>query len=158
MKKAVTFGEIMLRLNPHLYERFVQATEFCSTYSGAEANVAVSLANYGVDVAFVMFVLEKPLKKVYQEIDVVTTPAGKPVAMVHVNNCTSEINAWVDLFTEVVKLSGSMISKGDLFERLFNVSKESDKETGKLFACNFLSGKSDLCAVSFGFSKTLTDT
>lgn len=53
MKKAVTFGEIMLRLNPHLYERFVQATEFCSTYSGAEANVAVSLANYGVDTAFV---------------------------------------------------------------------------------------------------------
>lgn len=53
MKKAVTFGEIMLRLNPHLYERFVQATEFCSAYSGAEANVAVSLVNYGVDAAFV---------------------------------------------------------------------------------------------------------
>lgn len=91
--------------------------------------------------AFVMLVLEKPLKKVYPEIDVVTTPAGKPVAMVHVNNCTSEINAWADLFAEVVVLSGGVISKGELFEKLFNVSKGSDKETGKLFACNFLSGE-----------------
>lgn len=91
--------------------------------------------------AFVMLVLEKPLKKVYPEIDIVTTPAGKPVAMVHVNNCTSEINAWADLFAEVVRLSGGVISKGELFEKLFNASKESDKETGKLFACNFLSGE-----------------
>ena len=51
--KAVTFGEIMLRLNPELYGRFVQADKFCATYSGAEANVAVSLANYGVPVSFV---------------------------------------------------------------------------------------------------------
>lgn len=51
--KAVTFGEIMLRLNPPMYERFVQTTTFCATYSGAEANVAVSLANYGVDASFV---------------------------------------------------------------------------------------------------------
>ncbi len=91
--------------------------------------------------AFVMLVLEKSLKKVYPEIDIVTTPAGKPVAMVHVNNCTSEINAWANLFAEVVALSGATISKGELFEKLFNVSKESDKETGKLFACNFLSGE-----------------
>ncbi len=91
--------------------------------------------------AFVMLVLEKSLKKVYPEIDVVTTPTGKPVAMVHVNNCTSEINAWVDIFAEVIRLSGGVISKGELFDKLFNVSKESDKETGKLFACNFLSGE-----------------
>lgn len=51
--KAVTFGEIMLRLNPELYGRFVQAEKFCATYSGAEANVAVSLANYGVEASFV---------------------------------------------------------------------------------------------------------
>lgn len=91
--------------------------------------------------AFVMLVLEKSLKKVYPEIDVVTTPTGKPVAMVHVNNCTSEINAWANLFAEVVALSGGTISKGELFERLFMVSKESDNQTGKLFACNFLSGE-----------------
>lgn len=91
--------------------------------------------------AFVMIVLEKPLKKVYPEIDVVATPTGGPVAMVHVNNCASEINAWVDLFAEVVALSGGEIAKGELFERLFTISKESDKQTGGLFACNFLSGE-----------------
>lgn len=51
--RVVTFGEIMMRLNPVGYERFVQANEFVSTYAGAEANVAVSLSNYGVDAAFV---------------------------------------------------------------------------------------------------------
>ncbi|MBQ8885148.1 MAG: ATPase [Clostridia bacterium] len=91
--------------------------------------------------AFVMLVLEKPLQKIYPEIDIVTTPAGAPVAMVHVNNCTSEINAWASLFAEVVSLTGGTVSKGELFERLFKVSAESDGETGKLFACNFLSGE-----------------
>ena len=91
--------------------------------------------------AFVMLVLEKSLEKVYPEIDIVTTPTGTPVAMVHVNNCTSEINTWVNLFSEVVALSGGKLSKGELFERLFAISKESDKEIGKLFACNFLSGE-----------------
>lgn len=53
MKRVVTFGEIMLRLAPPLYERFVQCAEFQATYAGGEANVAVSLANYGLDAAFV---------------------------------------------------------------------------------------------------------
>jgi len=53
MKKVVTFGEIMLRLAPHGYERFVQASSFGATYGGGEANVAISLANYGLDAAFV---------------------------------------------------------------------------------------------------------
>ena len=91
--------------------------------------------------AFVMLVLEKPLKKLYPEIDIVTTPSGLPVAMVHVNNCTSEINAWVNLFAEVAALSGGRVSKGELFEKLFKRSVESDEGVGKLFACNFLSGE-----------------
>ena len=90
---------------------------------------------------FVMLVLEKALRKAYPEIDVVTIPDGKPVAMVHANNCTSEINAWANLFSEVIALSGNTLTKGELFERLFNASKESDCQTGKLFACNFLSGE-----------------
>lgn len=53
MSKVITFGEIMMRLNPKGYERFIQANEYVSTFAGAEANVAVSLANYGVDVSFV---------------------------------------------------------------------------------------------------------
>lgn len=91
--------------------------------------------------AFAMIVLEKPLAHVYPEIDVVTTPSGSPVAMVHVNNCTSEINAWVKLFAEAVELAGANVSKGELFEKLFKLSLESDAEVGGLFACNFLSGE-----------------
>ena len=51
--KAVCFGELMLRLTPNLYDRFVQSEKFCATFGGGEANVSVSLANYGVDAAFV---------------------------------------------------------------------------------------------------------
>ena len=91
--------------------------------------------------AFVMIVMDKPLKNAHEEIDVVATPTGKPVAMVHENNCTPEINAWVSLFHEVVSLSGGTISKGELYERLFLVSKDSDASTGNLYACNFLSGE-----------------
>ena len=56
---------------------------------------------------FAMVVLEKPLSKVYQEIDMVTTPSGKPVAMVHCNNCTNDMNAWVGLLGETAKLFGA---------------------------------------------------
>jgi len=91
--------------------------------------------------AFAMIVLEKPLQKVYPEIDVVTTPSGLDVAMVHVNNCTSEINAWAKIFGEAAELLGAKFDKGELFEKLFKISAESDGETGKLFACNFLSGE-----------------
>ena len=53
MKRIITFGEIMMRLNPEVYLRFVQSNKFEVTYAGGEANVAVSLANYGMDAAFV---------------------------------------------------------------------------------------------------------
>ena len=91
--------------------------------------------------AFVMLTVENPPKKIYNEIDVAMTPSGSPFVMSQANNCTNEINAWTNLFAEVVELSGGKISKGELFTRLFNVSKESDAQTGKLFACNFLSGE-----------------
>ena len=66
---------------------------------------------------FAMVVLEDQLKAVYPEIDMVTTPVGSPVAMVHANNCTSEINAWVGLFREFAELFGMDISQNDLFEK-----------------------------------------
>lgn len=91
--------------------------------------------------AFVMLSTENPPKKIYNEIDVAMTPAGSTVVMTQANNCTNEINAWTNLFAEVIELAGAKISKGELFTRLFNVSKESDGQTGKLFACNFLSGE-----------------
>ena len=68
---------------------------------------------------FSMIVLEKPIKDVYPEVDIVTTPDGYEVAMIHANNCTSDINAWVDLFGEVFETMGVKYDKGELFTKLF---------------------------------------
>lgn len=85
---------------------------------------------------FSMAVLEKPLGKIYEGVDVVTTPAGAPVAMVHCNNCSSEINAWTELFAEVCE-----VDKNELYERLFKLSLKGDADCGGLVACNYLSGE-----------------
>ncbi|MCD8158803.1 MAG: FGGY-family carbohydrate kinase [Clostridiales bacterium] len=90
---------------------------------------------------FSMVVLEKPLKKVHREIDMVTTPTGKPVAMVHVNNCTSDINAWASLFEEFGKLTGLNISKSQLYETLFNAALLGKKDGGGLLSYGYLSGE-----------------
>lgn len=90
---------------------------------------------------FAMIVLEKALKKLHEEIDMVTTPDGAPVAMVHCNNCTSDINAWVNLFKEVCDLSGADIKMGDLFTALFKKSAEADADCGNLLSYNYFSGE-----------------
>ena len=90
---------------------------------------------------FAMIVMDKVLSRVHPEIDVVTTPVGKPVAMVHVNNFTSEINAWVQMFEEVAALAGVQVDRGVLFDRLFKKSAESDEKVGGLLGYNFLSGE-----------------
>ena len=71
---------------------------------------------------FAMVVLEKPLQHVYPEIDLVTTPDGAPVAMVHCNNCTSDLNAWVELFRQAAALCGAALPPEELFPRLFAAS------------------------------------
>ena len=90
---------------------------------------------------FAMIVLEKSLSKVYPEIDMVTTPSGKPVAMVHSNNCTSDLNAWVDLFKEFTDALGVDVSQSKLFEMLFNKALEGDADSGGLLAYNYVSGE-----------------
>ena len=90
---------------------------------------------------FAMIVLEKALKELHEEIDMVTTPDGAPVAMVHCNNCTSDINAWVSLFKEVAVLSGSDMGMGDLFTALFRKSAEADADCGNLLSYNYFSGE-----------------
>ncbi|MDT8305680.1 MAG: FGGY-family carbohydrate kinase [Anaerolineae bacterium] len=90
---------------------------------------------------FAMIVLEKPLSTVYPEIDVVTTPTGKPVAMVHSNNCTSDLNAWVDLFREFGDAFGMEISQSDLFERLYQQALTGDADGGGLLTYNYVSGE-----------------
>ena len=89
---------------------------------------------------FAMIVTEKPLG-VHREIDMVTTPDGAPVAMVHCNNCTSDINAWVNLFAEYSEMMGAPVNKGELFTKLFRKALEGDAECGGLMSFNYFSGE-----------------
>ncbi len=90
---------------------------------------------------FAMIVLEKALSKLYPEIDMVTTPTGKPVAMVHSNNCTSDLNAWVGLFQEFTQALGVEISQSKLFEMLYQKALTGDADAGGLLAYSYLSGE-----------------
>lgn len=71
----------------------------------------------------------------------VTTPTGEPVAMVHCNNCTSDLNAWVDLFKETLDLFGADVSMNDLYGKLYNKALEGDADCGGLLAYNYFSGE-----------------
>src|ERR1700722_13254743 len=90
---------------------------------------------------FAMIVLEKELSKVHPEIDMVTTPSGKPVAMAHSNTCTSDLNAWIDLFREFVDALGVEISQSKLFEMLYKKALTGDANGGGLLAYNYFSGE-----------------
>ncbi len=90
---------------------------------------------------FAMVVLEEPLKKVHEEIDLVTTPTGMPVAMVHCNNCTSDINQWASMLMEFAHIIGKEISEGELFEILFTEGLKGEPDAGELLAYNYLSGE-----------------
>lgn len=90
---------------------------------------------------FAMLVLEKELSKVYDELDLVTTPSGDLVAMVHCNNCTSDLNAWVNLFKEFAESFGIEVDMNKLFSTLYNKALEGDKDCGGLLAYNYFSGE-----------------
>ncbi len=90
---------------------------------------------------FSMIVLEKKLSKVYPEIDIVTTPEGNSVAMVHCNNCTSDLNAWVNLFKEFCNTFGVEMDMDRLYGGLYNKALEGDKDCGGLLAYNYFSGE-----------------
>ena len=89
---------------------------------------------------FAMVVVDRPLG-IHREIDMVTTPDGAPVAMVHCNNCTSDINAWVELLGEAAALVGANISKDELFTLLFRKALEGDADCGGLLSYNYFSGE-----------------
>jgi sugar (pentulose or hexulose) kinase len=90
---------------------------------------------------FAMIVLEKELSRLYKEIDMVTTPSGKPVAMVHGNNCTSDLDAWIKLFNEAIALSGGIIEKSVLYDALYHKALEGDADGGGLLSYNYYSGE-----------------
>lgn len=90
---------------------------------------------------FAMIVLEKELEKVYKEIDLVTTPTGNLVAMVHCNNCTSDLNAWVGLFKEFTEALDVEVDMNKLFAILYKKALEGDSDCGGLLAYNYFSGE-----------------
>lgn len=112
------------------------------TGMAATNSVAVRTGNVSAGTSvFAMAVLENPLSKPYDEIDMVTTPAGDPVAMVHCNNCTSDLNAWVNLLKECVEAFGVKVDMNTLFGTLYNKALEGDADCGGLLAYNYFSGE-----------------
>ena len=90
---------------------------------------------------FAMLVMEKPLSKVYREIDMVTTPTGLPVAMSHANNGTTHINAWVNIFKEFAEKAGTPMGERQIFETLFHESLNGDKDCGGVMSYGYYSGE-----------------
>ncbi len=90
---------------------------------------------------FSMLVLDKPLEGCYPEIDVVTTPDGAPVAMVHCNNCCGELDHWIKMFEQFAALSGSSLGRGEIYELLYKNAMTADPSCGGVTACNFISGE-----------------
>ncbi|MDO4343377.1 MAG: FGGY-family carbohydrate kinase [Eubacteriales bacterium] len=90
---------------------------------------------------FAMVVLEKELSKAYPELDLVTTPDGSLVAMVHCNNCTSDLNAWVGIFREFMEAIGMKVDMNQLFGTLYNKALEGDKDCGGLLSYCYFSGE-----------------
>ena len=112
------------------------------TGMAATNSVAVRTGNVSAGTSvFAMIVLEKELKEVYEEIDLVTTPTGNLVGMVHCNNCTSDLNAWVNLFKEFAESFGMKVDMNELFGTLYNKALEGDDDCGGLLAYNYFSGE-----------------
>ncbi len=90
---------------------------------------------------FAMVVLEDNLKQLHKEIDMVTTPSGAPVAMVHCNNCTSDLNAWVGLFEQFLGAVNVTVDKNKLYETLYKKALAADEDCGGLLSYNYFSGE-----------------
>ena len=90
---------------------------------------------------FAMVVLENPLKAVHREIDLVTTPSGDPVAMVHCNNCSSDFDAWVGVFGGLLESAGKPMKKGELYDLLYQLAAEGDPDCGGIVSYNYYAGE-----------------
>lgn len=113
------------------------------TGMAATNSVAVRTGNVSAGTSvFAMIVMEHELKNVHREIDLVTTPTGEAVAMVHCNNCTSDLNAWVNLFREFAENLGLAVDMNQIFSVLYNKALEGDADGGGLLAYNYFSGES----------------
>lgn len=113
------------------------------TGMAATNSVTVRTGNVSAGTSlFAMVVLEHPMSSYYEEIDMVTTPAGAPTALVHCNNCTSDLNAWVELFRESLAAFGVTPDADTLYGTLYRKAMEGDADCGGLLAYNYVSGES----------------
>ncbi len=90
---------------------------------------------------FAMIVLEKGLSRIHPEIDIVTTPEGSPVAMVHCNNCTTDLNGWVALFLDFAKEAGLEVDQDKVYHAFFDAALRGDRDAGGLTSCGYYSGE-----------------
>ncbi len=112
------------------------------TGMAATNSVSVGTGNVSAGTSiFGMVVMEKNLSRVYDEIDIVTTPTGELVAMAHCNNCSSDINAWVNMFDELLALFGANVNKDELYTKLFKEALKGAKDGGGIMAYNYFSGE-----------------
>ena len=112
--------------------------------TGMTATNAVTVKTGNVSAGtsiFSMIVLEKQLSKVYEEIDMVTTPDGMPVAMVHCNNCCTDLDYWVNVFAEFDKAMGNDTPKYKIYDMLYNQALNADSDCGGLVNYNYFSGE-----------------
>ena len=108
----------------------------------ATNSIAVRTGNVSAGTSvFAMIVLEKELSKAYSEIDLVTTPDGNLVAMVHSNNCTSDYDAWISIFAEAFKAVGMEITKPKLYDTLLGMALKGDPDCGGLLSYGYISGE-----------------
>lgn len=104
--------------------------------------IAVNTGNVSAGTSiFSMVVMEKQLSKVYEEIDMVTTPVGMPVAMVHCNNCCTDLDYWVNIFDQFLKATGSDIPKYQVYDMLYESALYADKDAGGVVNINYFSGE-----------------
>lgn len=112
------------------------------TGMAATNSVAVRTGNVSAGTSiFAMVVLEKQLSRVYEQIDMVATPTGKPVAMVHCNNCTNEINAWAAVFQGFLEALGQKPDRNQIYTAMFRSAAQGEKDCGGLVLYNYLSGE-----------------
>lgn len=137
-------GAKLLDVSGHLHPGAVFCPPEGDAGTGMVATNAVSPRTGNVSAgtsSFSMIVLERDLSRPYEAIDIVTTPDGYPVAMVHCNNCTSDLNAWVGLFKDFQHIAGLSMDMDQIYGTLYNHALTGDADCGGLMAYNYVSGE-----------------
>ncbi len=121
---------------------------FCAPEGDAQTgmvatnSIAVRTGNVSAGTSiFAMAVLEKELSSVYRQIDIVTTPCGNPVAMVHCNNCTTDLDCWVKLFGDTLKTFGIDVPKSELYDKLYAAALSGEPDCDGIVSYNYHSGE-----------------